>query len=183
MSNKTLQKTAGTDSSAPYGWHLKVGAVLFGLSIVVPVLGVPVVAILNLGGTITATLSGGVLLVGELLGLAAVAVMGKPGYIFLKGKVAALLKRYGPPQTVSRRRYRIGLALFCVPLFFGWVSVYIPGLLPGFQHTPLPYAFAGDLMFITSFFVLGGDFWDKLQALFRHNGVDDREDTQDQIPD
>jgi hypothetical protein len=24
----------------------------------------------------------------------------------------------------------------------------------------------GDLMFVASFFVLGGDFWDKLRALF-----------------
>jgi hypothetical protein len=27
---------------------------------------------------------------------------------------------------------------------------------------------AGDLMFIATLFVLGGDFWDKLRALFVH---------------
>ena len=27
----------------------------------------------------------------------------------------------------------------------------------------------GDVMFVASFFVLGGDFWDKISALFIHN--------------
>ncbi|WP_319548920.1 hypothetical protein [Desulfogranum marinum] len=168
MNSTRKTESAETKSSAPFGWRLQAGVVLFGLSLAVPVVGVPVVGFLHLDGTLTATLSGGLLAAGELLGLAAVAVMGKPGYIYLKGKAAALLKRHGSLQHVSRFRYRIGLVLFCLPLIFGWVSVYIPRFLPGFQQNPLPYAMAGDLMFITSFFVLGGDFWDKLQSLFRH---------------
>lgn len=174
MSSDDEQKVAGGNSSAHYGWHLKAGVVLLGLSVAVPLLGVPVVGILKPGRTLTAALSGGAILAGELLGIAAVAVMGKPGYIFLKGKVAAWLKHYGPPQTVSRRRYHIGLMLFCIPLLYGWVSVYIAGFIPAFQYNPLPYALVGDLMFIASFFVLGGEFWDKLQSLFRHNGIYDR---------
>lgn len=183
MRNNTREKIPGTDNSAHCSWHLKAGAVLFGLSILVPIAGVPVIGLLKLGGALKTFLSGGVLLTGELLGIAAVAVMGKPGYLFLRGKASALLKRYGPPQTVSRLRYRIGLMLFCVPLFFGWVSVYIPQFLPGFQINPLPYAITGDFIFVTSLFVLGGDFWEKLQSLFQHNGVPDCKEVQDQQPD
>ena len=183
MRNNAPENIPGTDNSARSGWHLKAGAILFGLSILVPIAGVPVIGILELRGTLKASLSGGLLLIGELLGISAVAVMGKPGYLFLKGKADALLKRYGPPQTVSPRRYRIGLILFCVPLFFGWVSVYIPQFLPGFQINPLPYALAGDFIFVTSLFVLGGDFWEKLQFLFRHNGVPDCGDVRGQQPD
>lgn len=37
-----------------------------------------------------------------------------------------------------------------------------PGLRPNLWQAQL----AGDLMLIASFFVLGGDFWNKLRALF-----------------
>jgi hypothetical protein len=33
----------------------------------------------------------------------------------------------------------------------------------------LPYAIAGDITLILSLFVLGGDFWDKVQALFLYD--------------
>jgi hypothetical protein len=38
-----------------------------------------------------------------------------------------------------------------------------------FLHRVIPtYYIAGDLVFLTSFFVLGGDFWDKFSGLFKH---------------
>jgi len=69
----------------------------------------------------------------------------------------------------SRLRYRIGLVMFCAPLAFGWLSVYVAGSIPGFAQNPLPYALGGDLLLLTSLFVLGGDFWDKVRSLFLHN--------------
>lgn len=169
MSSDDEQKVAGGNSSAQYGWHLKAGVVLLGLSIAVPLLGVPIVGILKPGRTLTAALSGGAILAGELLGIAAVAVMGKPGYIFLKGKAAAMLKCYGPPQTVGRRRYRIGLILFALPLLFGWLSVYVSHLIPYYSNSRILFAVTADISFLTSFFVLGGDFWDKIRSLFIHS--------------
>ena len=75
------------------GWRLKLGVTLFGLSIVLPVLVLTMVAATGLSATIS-----GVMLAGsEVLGIVAVA---------------------------------------------------------------------GDLLLLTSLFVLGGDFWDKLRALF-----------------
>jgi hypothetical protein len=41
--------------------------------------------------------------------------------------------------------------------------------LPGYAAKRLIYNISGDVLFIFSFFVLGGDFWDKLQALFVHD--------------
>ena len=43
------------------GWRLKLGAALFGLSIILPVLGVPLVTALGLSTTITASVSGALL--------------------------------------------------------------------------------------------------------------------------
>jgi len=102
------------------GWRLKLGAVLFGLSIILPVAGVPLVALFVFSTSVTATVTGGLLVSAEVMGLAAVAVMGKSGYALIKKKVLGFIKQYGPPNKVSRLRYRIGLVMFCTPIVFGW---------------------------------------------------------------
>ena len=150
------------------GWRLKLGVALFGLSIVLPVLGVPLVAAMGLSDATVATVSGVLLGGAEVLGIVAVAVMGKTGYAYIKNRVFGFLKQYGPPAEVSRTRYTIGLVMFAVPIVFGWVAPYAAKLIPVFTHTPFRYALGGDLVLLASLFVLGGDFWDKVRALFFH---------------
>jgi len=147
-------------------WRLTLGVTIFVLSIVVPLLGIPAVTASALSVTMKSTVSGVLLVGSEVFGILAIAVMGKPGYAFIKNKVFVFLKRHGPPREVSRLRYKIGLVLFCLPLLFAWVSVYAADFIPGFSQNPLPYAIGGDLLFLVSLFVLGGDFWDKIRALF-----------------
>ena len=120
----------------------------------------------GLSTTMTASVSGGLLVGAEVLGLLAVAVMGKSGFAFIKTRIFGFLKQYGPPKDVSRRRYTIGLVMFFVPVFFGWVSIYVPDFIPGFTSNPLAYAISGDLLLLMSLIVLGGNFWDKIRALF-----------------
>ncbi len=151
------------------GWRWKLSAALFGLSFLVPLAGVPIVSAFDLSKTMTASISGGLLLAGELLGVAAVAVAGKSGYALIKKKVLGFLKQYGPPNKVGRMRYRIGLVMFCTPIVFGWVSIYTARWIPGFGSKPFFYAVIGDLMLLSSLFVLGGDFWDKVRSLFIHD--------------
>jgi len=152
------------------GWRLKAGVLLFALSIILPIVGVPLVASLGLSGTMTTSVSGAILIGAEVLGVAAIAVMGKPGYAYIKNRFLSFLKKHGPPKEVSRTRYNIGLVLFCVPILFGWLSPYFTALIPGLGQNPLPYAVGGDLIFLVSLFVLGGDFWDKIRALFIYSG-------------
>lgn len=151
------------------GWRLKLSIALFALSIILPLGGIPALTLLGLSGTMTATLSGGLLVTAEFLGIIAVAVAGKSGFGMIKAKVAGIFKQYGPPQKVSRLRYRIGLVMFFGPILFGWASVYAAAYLPGYTSNPLPYAISGDLLLLGGLIVLGGDFWDKLQSLFRHD--------------
>jgi len=148
---------------------LKLGAVLFGLSILLPIAGVPLVGLFDFSTGMSATLTGGLLVSAEVMGLAAVAVMGKSGYSLIKKKVLGFIKQYGPPNKVSRLRYRIGLVMFCTPIVFGWVSIYAARWIPGFGSNPFFYAVGGDLMLLASLFVLGGDFWDKIRSLFIHD--------------
>jgi hypothetical protein len=147
-------------------WSLKLGVALFIFSIVLPLLGIPFVATLGFSNSITTTVSAALLIGAEVIGVAAIAVMGKNGYVYVKNRVLGFLKRHGPPEKVSRRRYTIGLIMFSLPILFAWLSVYIANWVPGFINNPLPYAIIGDVLFLTSLFVLGGEFWDKVRALF-----------------
>lgn len=153
----------------PLDRRLKLGVALFVLSVLMPLLGMVVVANLGLSATITTSVSGGLLLGGELLGIGAVAIMGKRGYAYVRTRAMAFLKRYGPPQRVGRARYTIGLVMFAAPILFAWLSIYIPGWIPGFERAPLVYGVGGDLLLLASLFVLGGSFWDKLRSLFVHD--------------
>jgi hypothetical protein len=137
-------------------WRLKLGAGLFGLSILLPAAGVPLVAWFDVSTSVTATVTGGLLVAAEVMGLAAVGVMGKSGYARIKKKVLGFIKKYGPPNKVSRLRYRIGLVMFCTPIAFGWLSIYSARWIPGFGNSPFFYAVGGDLMLLASLFVLGG---------------------------
>jgi hypothetical protein len=148
------------------GWRLKLGVALFALSILFPVLGIPLVAAMGLPAATVATVSGVMLVGAEVLGILAVAVMGKSGYAFIKNRVFGFLKQYGPPAEVSRTRYIIGLVMFAVPVVFGWLAPYAADLIPGYLGNEFTYAIVGDLLLLVSLFVLGGDFWDKLRALF-----------------
>ena len=151
------------------GWRLKLGVALFGLSIALPVLGVPLVAAMGLSATNVATISGVLLVGAEVLGIVAVAVMGKSGYAYIKNRVFGFLKQYGPPAEVSRTRYTIGLVMFAVPIVFGWFAPYVANQIPGYLGNEFTYGIVGDLLLLASLFVLGGDFWDKLHALFKHD--------------
>ena len=149
-------------------WRLKLGIAIFVLSLVSPVVGIPVVAALGLSATMTTTLSGVLLAIGEVFGILAVAVMGKPGFAYIKSRVFGFFKLYGPPAKVGPTRYRIGLVMFIVPVAFGWLLPYVANRIPGYVGNEFVFAVVGDLLLLASLFVLGGDFWDKLRALFIH---------------
>jgi hypothetical protein len=151
------------------GWRLKLGVALFGLSIMCPVLGIPLVALMGLPAATVATISGALLVSAEVLGIVSVAIMGKSGYAYIKSRIFGFLKQYGPPVEVSRTRYTIGLVMFAVPIVFGWLAPYAADWIPGYPGNELSYAIVGDLLLLVSLFVLGGDFWDKLRALFIHD--------------
>jgi hypothetical protein len=102
----------------------------------------------------------------ELIMMIAVAIMGKSGFAFLKEKLYGLFRKVAPPGKVSSGRYRVGLVLFVLPLLTGWLLPYLNHLLPSYESYRLIINIAGDLLLVSSFFVLGGDFWDKLRGLF-----------------
>ena len=105
----------------------------------------------------------------ELFMIIAVAVMGKEGFNFMKAKFARFMKRYGPPDEVSRVRYTIGLVLFILPITVGMLLPYLGVFFPFFVTHLLWFVIPSDIMLFISLFVLGGHFWDKLRSLFVRN--------------
>ena len=144
-----------------------IGSIVFILGQLSPVILIPIVLSLDLSSGWTTALSG-LLMFGfpELAILASVAIMGKQGFEFIKGKVFGYFKKIAPPDTVSNRRYRVGLVMFIIPFLIAWLLPYFIDLIPSYQEYKLLINISGDVMLLVSLFVLGGDFWDKLRSLF-----------------
>ena len=101
--------------------------------------------------------------------LAGAALAGKDGFAFIKSRIFGFLKSFGPPKTVGRTRYTIGLVMFILPLLFSFIVPYAKHFITGLELQSLVYNIAGDILLLVSLFVLGGDFWDKLRSLFIHD--------------
>lgn len=105
----------------------------------------------------------------ELFMVLAIIVMGKPGYEYIKKKAGKYLKRFLPPDHVSKSRYYLGLVLFSIPIIVGVLQPYLAHFIPFLKELPLWYHISLDMIFIIGIFVLGGDFWDKLSGLFTYD--------------
>ncbi|MGB3647715.1 MAG: transporter suffix domain-containing protein [Desulfobulbales bacterium] len=146
--------------------RFRLGATILVIGFLSPLL-IPLVTATDLSTKWKATISGALALgIPELFSIIAIAIMGKQGFLLLKEKIAKIFKKYGPPETVSRNRYRLGLAMFIFSLLMALILPYLTNLLPFYKQNLVAFSIAGDVLFISSIFVLGGEFWDKLQALF-----------------
>jgi hypothetical protein len=151
------------------GWRFRLGVIILFVGWLSPLL-IPVVTRTSLA-TEWKTIISGLLAVGipEVFTIAAIAVMGKSGYNHIKERIFTLLKKHGPPDRVSLARYRIGLVMFVLPVVFGWLGPYGAHRIPGYEAHRFVVSLIGDVMMVASLFVLGGDFWDKVRALFIYN--------------
>lgn len=100
-----------------------------------------------------------------LMKVVAIGIMGKPSYLWIKYKLH-FYRHLAFPKQVTRARYNVGLFLFIIPFIPNYILAYAPHLLPqDYMIRTLLHLFF-DLVFVFSLFVLGGNFWDKLRALF-----------------
>ncbi len=160
-----MQKSAPAEAGAP-GWRYKAGLSLFILAVVSPAFA-PLVAFTELSTEWKAIIAGFLVVGGpEVFTVAAIALLGKSGFNHLKVTLFGWLKRYAPTREVRRSRYYIGLTMLLAPLVLGWLTGYVPQLLAFLTEHPLSVSLITDFVFFASFFVLGGDFWDKIRALF-----------------
>ena len=151
----------------PSSWRMAIAIVLITLSLGAPAF-IPLVTGSGLSTGIKTILSG-LLVVGipQLLMLAAIALVGKAGFTYIKQQAMGKLIKLAPPREVSKVRYYIGLAMFFLPFLVAVLGPYVAKWVPSnIMDGRLAVGVLGDTIFLASFFVLGGDFWDKLKALF-----------------
>jgi hypothetical protein len=151
----------------PAGWRMAIAIVLIGTSLGAPAL-IPLVTGSGLS-TVVKTLVSGLLVVGipQLLLVAAVSLVGKSGFAYIKQQALGKLSRLAPPREVTAVRYYVGLAMFFLPFLVAFLGPYVARWVPpDIMDGRLAVGLLGDTVFLASLFVLGGDFWDKLRALF-----------------
>jgi len=112
-------------------------------------------------------LSGGIFIVNKLCLVTAIAVLGKPGFNHLKRLLFGVLRKLGPPQQVGSRRYRLGLILIMVPVLMTWAEPYAKVILGAASSYGLLEGLPLEMLLLIGLFLLGGEFWDKVRALFR----------------
>ena len=155
-----------TGSEEPTTGRFVLGAGVFVFGMLCPLM-VPLVATSELSTEWKTALSG-VLLLGapEVFMLIAVAILGKPGFEAMKRKLLQLIPRLSPTTRVGPVRHRIGVVMFALPPLIGWLEPYVAVWIAVPADLRLPVAIVADVVFVASFFVLGGDFWHKLSGLF-----------------
>jgi len=147
-------------------WRTYVAVVLWVGGFFLP-LAIPLVNTLALP-VATKTVLSGLLVFGlpQLLTVVAIAIVGRSGFHYLKRQLFGAAKKLAPVVHVSRIRYRIGLVMLFLPLAVALLEPYVPLLVVPEILPHWIYGAVNDTLFLTSFFVLGGDFWDKVKALF-----------------
>lgn len=151
-------------ASRPSALRYYGGWFFFILGWVMPLM-IPLVPLLGFGAETTAVLAGGLLVGGpELAVVFAVALWGKETFSYFLERTKRLFMRLLLPRTVSPARYYTGLVLLIAASFPSWVLAYAPHLVS--DATRILILATADAVFILSFFVLGGDFWGKVRALF-----------------
>lgn len=161
MTNMTTDASAGPSSE----WRFKLGIGIFIFAFALWLL-LPLAASMGVPASRIAALTGVVFVANKVLLLTCIAVMGKAGFQQLKTMVFGYAKGLSPSDTVGPTRHAIGLVMFCLPLISAMLEPYVDHLAPGLRPNLWQLQLLGDLMLIGSFFVLGGDFWSKIRALF-----------------
>src|SRR5271154_6813368 len=146
-------------------WRFKLGMVIFVLAFAIWLL-MPLMAALGMSGSALAALSGVIFVSNKVLLLAVVAVMGKPGFQELKRHVFGYVTALAPASNVGPLRHSLGLVMFGLPLFTTFLEPYDDYIWPALLTHGWQLELLSDAIFVASFFVLGGNFWDKIRALF-----------------
>ena len=119
----------------------------------------------------------GVLISSEVSFLLSVALLGKPFVQLIKSKIKTYLfrkKGSADLKPVGKIRHYVGITMLLVastvPYFLTEIALIL-GYVEKHGHTALiGLLILGDALFITSFFVLGGEFWVRVNKLFEWPG-------------
>ena len=145
------------DDGPTAGWRFKLGVVTLAIGLFGPLIILPTIFLMDVSTVTSTSISGAIVVVSDLLVVASAAIMGKDGYAFVKARFAGYWRLYGPPQTVGKVRYTVGLTMLGASVLLGWSTPYASFWFEGYVGNEIGFAIAGDVVLLTSLFVLGGD--------------------------
>ena len=166
------QSIATAGAPAVSAWRLRIALLFFVVGVLGPVVGL-LIRWLDVpeGSDRSDRILSRLLLFGvpEIMLVGVIAAAGRQGVAQLtaslagEGTAAALL------TPVSRARYRVGLLLSLVPVLFGLVEPVLARHVPAVAWHRVAVGALCDLVLLVGLLMLGGEFWDKVHALFVHD--------------
>jgi hypothetical protein len=164
------RRASAGDAGAPQ-WRYWLGLALVILSLILPILALILLPILGFPPDVNAVVLGLSVAGGpDLLLVAAAAVMGKENLERLTAKLGPWFRRLLRWDSVTRRRYTIGLWVltisfllpFAIALFFDGSVVDANGD-PGWGYYVM---IASTIAFILAFLSMGAPLWERVRAVF-----------------
>jgi hypothetical protein len=150
---------------APYRWRFALGIASF-----IAAFAVHLITLAALGiGASPATVSaiGAVnFVLNKVLVIASAAFLGRAGFDQLKVLVFGAVRRIVFPDEVGPLRYRVGLLILVIPIILAWIAPYVAEFAPSIGRNTVRDGIISDMLVLAGLVMLGGDFWDKLRALF-----------------
>ncbi len=156
-------------ANATANWRFVAGVSVLGLAMLLPFCAL-LIPLLDLPAAQSALMAGA-LVAGapEVLMLLAVALLGRQNFDRIVGAAKKFVSTTFFSAPVSRRRYYAGLAICLLSFVPIYVAGYVPSWMPA-GNGRIAVLAAADLAFIFSFFVMGGEFWEKFRRLFVWEG-------------
>lgn len=158
-------------------WKYYLGMCLFVYCFIPYIITFLVLPFLPISGVDAVSLATMLLISSEISFVLSVALLGKPLIHLLKSKIkGSIFGKEGETRlkSVGKFRHYVGITMLLfasiVPYFLTEVLLAL-GFVEKYGHWALVgLLITGDLLFIASFFVLGGEFWAKVNQLFKWPG-------------
>jgi len=103
----------------------------------------------------------------ELMMILAAAFLGKKMILLCKKAFCKIFKKKAFIRTVSKFRHYFGIFLLFGSVIPLYLNAYLTDWLPTEGHLRHYILLGADVVFILSFFILGGDFWEDFKNLLR----------------
>lgn len=150
-------------------WRFRLGLFFFVSGWICPLF-IPWVAVSSLSNELKTAISGFLLIgIPEIFSFISIALFGKEGFNLITSKLFGFLKNLIAFDRVSRTRYRIGLGMLILHILNGIMTFYFSDKLPWYLDNQMTHNVVSDILFVVTLFILGGEFWEKVGALFSYD--------------
>lgn len=176
-----------TKPSMEKNWRLTLGTWMFYVPFVM-FFGAPVfIPLLGFSASQAAAIIGGIIVTAEIIWFASIPLLGKEGFKQMKSEAFSLLKPKSGP--IGNARHQVGVWMFAIGVLcqiligMGVMVAYfligardpnIPVMGLSFEHQAIAYVviqISAIACVVISVYVLGADFWERMDKAFKWHGV------------